>query len=177
MSPDPRQYANIAKQYLEGALTLDHAQPDKGRILVLPTLSLAAHGLEMMLKACLYLNDKPPPRGSKGHDISIFWHDVVCEPLRGAVFVNAHLVAAEFRANKVYPDVPEDDDILPIIEEYVISLGQLHSRIGGYALRYPSEPSRKFPRTPFLVNTLWRTADDLVKRLSELKLAHFHGKI
>nr|WP_296430393.1 hypothetical protein [Roseovarius sp. BRH_c41] len=177
-SSDAGQYASIAKQFLEGALVLNAAQRDRGRILFRPTLALAGHGLELMLKACSNLNGQPPPtKGRKGHDIVSLWGTDVCEPVRGHVFANARLVAAEDRANGDYPDVPNDDDILPLIEEYIIALGNLHGGLSGYPLRYPSDPSQNAPRTPFLIKSLWATADDFVKRPNEFELRRFRGQI
>lgn len=177
-SSDAGQCAIVAKEFLEGALTLNAAQRDKGRILFRPTLALAGHGLELMLKACSYLNGQPPrTSGRKGHDIVSLWGADVCEPVRGHVFVNAHRVAAEDRASRDYPDVPDDDDILPLIEEYVIALGKLHGGTGGYPLRYPSDPGQKAPRTPFLVKTLWAAADDFVRRPNDFELRRFRGQV
>lgn len=170
-------HAGIAKSYLEGALTLNAARRDKGRILFRPTLALAGHGLEMMLKACSFLNGgKPPTTGRKGHDVVSLWKADECKPVREHVFSNARRVAAEDRASAAYPDVPEDDEIHPLIEKYVIDLGKLHGGDRGYPLRYPSDPGKMAPRTPFLVKSLWAAADDLVKRPNEFELHYIHVK-
>ncbi len=175
-STDARQRASMAKQYLEGALTLDAAQGVKGRILFLPTLALAGHGLELMLKACLFLNGKQPDEVRKcGHKITKLWALDICEPVRGHVFANAFRVAAEDRANGAYPDSINEVEVLPLIEEYVIALGKLHGE-GDFPLRYPADPNLKAPRTPFLVKSLWGAADDLVKRPSDFRLPSFLGK-
>lgn len=172
---DAGQCAAIAKSFLEGAVVLDAAQRDNGRLLFRPTLALAAHGLELMLKSCFYLNDqKPPTKGRKRHDIVHLWQHDASEPLRGSVYVNALLVTAQARERDDYPDLPHDDDIVPLIDEYVIALGKLHGG-DGYPLRYPSDPRVKAPRTPLLVKSLWGAADDLVKRPSDFKLPRFHA--
>lgn len=160
---------------MEGARTLVQAQPEKGRILFRPTLALAGHGLEMLLKACFYLNQKSPPtRGPEGHNIIKLWSDDVSEPVRGAVYLNARLAAETARIENVYPDVPSNDDADSKIEEYVNALGKLHGD-RGHVLRYPSAEGQLAPRSPFLVETLWRTADDMVKRPSDFELSRFLG--
>lgn len=175
---DAGQCASIAKAFLEGAKTLDAARRDAGKkILFQPTLALAGHGLELLLKASSYLNGRPPPtKGQKGHDILTLWDADVCEPVRGHVFTNAHIVAATDRESGEYPDVPEDDEVPKLIEEYVLELGRLHGGTAGYPLRYPSDPSQKAPRTPFLVKSLWATADDFVKRPDDFELTRFRGR-
>ena len=125
----------------------------------------------MMLKACTYLNGKAPPtKGRQGHDIVALWDAQISEPLRGAVFANARLVATEDWQKGMYPDIPVDEDIVPLVTEYVRALGKLHDGSSGYPLRYPSDPNQKAPRTPLLVKTPWRTSDDLVKRPNEFVL-------
>ena len=175
-STDAGQRASMAKQYLEGALTLDAAQRVKGQILFLPTLALAGHGLELMLKACHFLNGKSPAEVKKyGHIIAKMCALDICEPIRGHVFANASWVAAEECANGAYPDSIKEAEVLPLIKEYVIALGKLHGE-GDFPLRYPVDPNLEAPRTPFLVKSLWGAADDLVKRPSDFRLSNFLGK-
>lgn len=99
----------------------------------------------------------------------------ICEPVRGHVFGNAIMVAAEDRQGGNYPDVPSEADVIPLIEEYILALGKLHG-MRDHPLRYPAPPNQKAPRMPFLVRTLGRVADDLVKRPSDFELARFVGK-
>lgn len=171
------KHASLSKQFLEGALTLDASQQEKGRILFVPTLALAGHGLELMLKACMLLNnEEPPTRGREGHSISDLWKRDVCEPVRGNVYAYANIAVLEHRENINYRGVPdENEDVIAIIEDHVLSLGDLH---GGklFPLRYPSDPDKKSPRTPLLVRALWGAADDFVKRPDEFRLAHFRGE-
>jgi len=174
-SSEAGQFAGLAKAFLEGARVLDAAQPEIGRILFPPTLALAGHGLELILKACFFINGcEPTRRGNKGHRIELLWKAEICEPLRGAVYANARVVAEIDRSNSQYRGVPDDDNVLELIEEYVLELCNLHGE-NGYPLRYPAEQGREAPRTPFLVKSLWRTADDLVKRPREFELVSFSG--
>ena len=168
------QFASLAKQFLEGALTLDAAQKEKGRILFRPTLALAGHGLELMLKACLCINGLPLTKGRDGHNIGKLWSNEVCEPLRGHMYDNARIVAEVDRLKGDYPDVPKDEDVLALIQEYLLELGKLHGG-GAYPLRYPANPNQTAPRTPFLVKSLRRTADDLVKRPNHFELQRFRS--
>ena len=175
-SSDAGQCASTAKQFLEAALVLDAAQRENGRILFRPTLAVAGHGLELMLKACFHLNGrKPPTSGKRGHDILKLWVDDVCEPVRGSVFANAMLVVERNRTDGFYPDIPDGDRIIPTIDEYVTELCRLHGR-ARYPLRYPADAGQKAPKTPFLIKSLWGAADDLVKRPSEFKLSRFRGE-
>lgn len=171
------KHASLAKQFLEGALTLDAAQQEKGRILFVPTLALAGHGLELMLKACMFLNKEEPPRsGPNGHKVSDFWKREVCEPVRGTVYAHANIAVLEHRESPLYRGVPdENEDVTAIIEDYVASLGNLHGE-KSFPLRYPSAPDKKGPRTPLLVKALWGAADDFVKRPDEFRLARFRGE-
>ena len=177
LSTETGKFASLAKQYLEGALYLDEGQRKKGRILRLPTLALAGHGLELMLKACVCLNGQSPPKnGRDGHDIGKLWSKEVCEPIRGHVFLNATIVAKSDRNTGVYADPIDDDQVQPLIEEYILELGKLHGE-KDFPLRYPSDAGKMAPNTPFLVKSLWRTADDLVKRPNDFELHRFRKLI
>jgi hypothetical protein len=175
---DAGKSAFIAKRYLEGAATLNAATQQTGRrILHLPTLALAGHGLEVMLKACMCLNgNTPPTKGRLGHDIGKLWAHDSCEPVRVHVLINARLQADNDRVSNIYPDVPARAEVDKLIYEYVEALGRLHGE-DGYALRYPSPPETMGPRAPLLVGALWRTSDDLVKRPNDFVLDQFRKHV
>lgn len=173
-STDAGQFASAAKQFLEGARVLDEAPLSPIRLLFRPTLHLAGHGLELMLKACVYLNDsKPSTSGSQGHNIDHLWSLPICEPVRGHVRINAHLAVQEDRSNPRYRGIPAIADVDQLIDEHVKALCDLHGPGSGYPLRYPADPDAKGPNTPLLVKSLWRTADDLVKRPNDFRLDRF----
>jgi hypothetical protein len=175
-SADAGKYASVSKQFLEGALVLSEAQSDRGRILFRPTLALAGQGLEVLLKACMSWNGQAPKTtGRGGHDIVGMWDLDVCEPVRGHVLANAVRVATEVRDSRNYQGVPEEADVLPLILENVRILGELHGG-GGFPLRYPTAVDKKGPMTPFIVQALWATADDFIKRPNDFKLAEFQGR-
>jgi hypothetical protein len=171
-SSEAGQFSVIAKQFLEGALTLDveRRKHNKSRMLFRPTLALAGHGLELMLKACVYLNGKEPTiKGRKGHDVLRLWNSDICEPVRRHVFANAILVSEEDRTSGIYHDVPEQNEIESIIAEYVVELGKLHGK-APYQLRYYASTNQTAPNSPLLVRSLWKTSDDFVKRPNEFML-------
>lgn len=178
-SSEGGQFAGLSKQHLEGALVLDEAQRDRGKILFRPTLLLAGQGLELMLKGCSVWNGGAiNTSGRGGHALIDMWDSEVCEPVRGHVFVNATRIAAEDRDSGRYPDPVAEGDTLSTIDELIRALADLHGMPKLYPLRYPlkpNDPSLLAPRTPFLVKTLHATADDFVKRPDDFKLDVFRG--
>lgn len=163
-----------AASYMKGAATLSAAQRQEGRVLFLPTLSLAGQGLELMLKACCQLNEHPFEQGKAGHEILSMWQSDVCEPLRGNTYVAAGFIAQELAESGLYPDKPIEDPIKEI-EEYVQALCKLHF-MDKYPLRYPKAPGIKGPNTPFLVQTLNDVAQTMVRNPTAFKLDVFHGR-
>ncbi|HEX7782513.1 MAG TPA: type II toxin-antitoxin system ParD family antitoxin [Sphingobium sp.] len=162
-------------QYLEAAVILDEAQRLKGKVLFRPTLALAGHGLELMLKACLYHNSiSPPTSGKAGHRVNDMWEMDACEPVRGHVYSNAIREVSDARDEGIYEGVPIGVDETALIEEYILALGILH---GGapYPLRYPTDDETLGPVTPWLVRSLRRTADDFLKRPNEFDVMQFQG--
>ena len=170
-SSEAGRLAGLSKSFLEGARVLDEAQLATGKILFPPTLALAGHGLELMLKCCFRINGlDPPTSGKRGHELKPLWEKDICEPLRNAVCANARLAANVDRSNPRYRGVPDDTKIPPLIEQAVLDLCRLQGE-HGYPLRYPPETGKEAPRTPLLVKALWRTADDLVKRPADFVLS------
>jgi hypothetical protein len=156
--------AAVAKQYMEAALLLVEAPPEKHHLLLRPTLALAGHGTEVLLKACISLNGAAyTKRGPAGHDVGMLWEREECEAIRGHTFMNARHAAEHARHRRNSLDVPRKDEVDVLIKEYIGELGRLHGE-GGYVLRYTAPDAATAPRAPFLVNTLWRTADDFIKR-------------
>jgi hypothetical protein len=165
---DAGKFALLAKAFFEGALTLKDAMPSKGKVLFVPTLNLAAHGLELMLKAALLHNGRQPPtRGRPGHDIIGMWNEKEAEPVRCGLRRNAKIVHQIALHEAVYKGVAEVTEPAALAEEYVKALGELHGALTSYPLRYPESQPRLAPRAPLLVDALHRTADDFVKRPSE----------
>ncbi|SFA53504.1 hypothetical protein SAMN04487972_11112 [Paracoccus halophilus] len=160
-------------EFLLGAKALNAASLEGTPFLQRPTLALAGHGLEMMLKACCYVNGrKPPSNGKKGHDIAALWQDDICLAVRLHVYIHAGYAVEEARLSGMFPDVPEDDEAQTLIEEYVKELCRLHGGTAGYPLRYPHECDEKAPPKHFVVDALCGAADDMAKSLSEFDLRH-----
>ena len=162
------KHAALAMSFFEGALTLKDAMPTKGNVLFVPTLNLAAHGLELMLKAAFLHNGrKPPQSGRAGHDIIGMWNEKEAGPVRCGVRTNADIVHQTALQDAVFKGVAEVTEPAALAEEYVKALGELHGALASYPLRYPESERRLAPRAPLLVDALHRTADDFVKRPSE----------
>lgn len=158
-----------AKRHLEGALTLTEAMHDKGRILHLPALHLAGHGLELMLKAAILFNGGTVNTGRGGHDIEQMWRRQEAEPVRIHVRINANIAhSIELEADR-YCGVEGIEDAALLAEEYVLALGRLHALAKKYPLRYPMDEAVEAPRAPLLVQALWRTSDDFVKRWDDFR--------
>lgn len=169
-------FASLAKEYFEGAWALDEAQRDHGKILFRPTLFLAGQGLELMLKACTVCNAQRINRsGRGGHDIVGMWLSDACEPIRRSVFENSVRLAVDYRQSGEYPDVLSDKEVVATIDEYVRAPGVLHGG-GGTLCGTQQDQRQKAPRTPFLVKTLYATADDFIRRPSDFSLAGVHEK-
>jgi hypothetical protein len=174
---DAGQYAILGKQFLEAAVTLEAAPAERKRLLFRPTLALAGHGLELMLKASALINgETPQTKGRAGHDIETLWNMPGCEAFRGHVLINARRAADEARTSGQYVDVPLPDELEAVIVDHVLALGGLHGD-STYPLRYRSSPATDAPRTPFLVRTLALCADDLVKRPSDFLISQFRTRI
>ena len=167
------KFAIVSLQFFEAARVLSAAQREKGRILFRPTLMVAGQGLEMLLKACWHLNALEPPKsGKEGHDIKSLRQPDICEPVRKHLIHNALLAVEEGRESGIYTGIPKNKNVPSLIEKCVLELGSLHAS-KNYPLRYPTSENINAPRTPFLVNALWKTADDLVRRPNDFELNHF----
>lgn len=160
------RFAITAVEFLHAALILDSARMQEGKILFRPTLALAGHGLELILKACLKLNGGSSDfKGRSGHDLWPMWEDNRCVILRQIFLVHAKEVLFRAQQNDSYYDVPKPDDyelIMPMVKE----LCDLHSK---YELRYRMQDSSA-PPTPWLVKTLYETSNEFFRQPNLFKL-------
>ena len=164
------QFAIVAKQFLLAAATLSDAPANHRKMLFRPTLANTGQGLELLLKASLFLNGQTKQiKGRKGHDILKLWRADECKLIRCCVYENALNSARFDRANSKYLGIPEDKDVISIVEEHIVFLCELHSSKFGYPLRYPSDEVNEGPRTPLLVKSLLATADDFLKRPNQFR--------
>lgn len=167
----------VAKQYMEAALVLVEAPPDRHHVLLRPTLALAGHGLKVMLKACICLNGGVyPKKGRDGHDVGHLWARDECEAVRGHTLINAGYAAEDARYRLGSANVPKPDEVEDLIQEYIGELGRLHGN-QGYVLRYTAPDTTLAPRAPFVLQTLWRTADDFIKRPNDYLMQSFRDRI
>lgn len=167
---DAGEFSALALAYLEGAIALEKERLKKGNVLSAPILALSSHGLELILKACFFLNEiAPPTRGPDGHNSLALWNSTIAAPLRERVVINAGIAAKIDQNNPAYRGVPSPDEASTLMADYAVELCKLNAT-RGYPLRYPPPEEIMVPRTPLLVKALWRTADDLVRWPWEFKL-------
>lgn len=163
---DAGKFISRAKCFLEAAHVLDDKMHDgQSGMLFAPALHLIGHGLELMLKGCLLHNGMPKKKAvSYGHNVNDMWeHDLVAL-LRQAARANAWMSFQIALQTERFPDAHKVDDPVALFDEYRNALGILHAEQKNYPIRYPTDVDRVGPSTPLLVATLWRTADDYVKR-------------
>jgi hypothetical protein len=171
------QFAITAVEYMKAALVLDQARLKEGKVLFRPTLHLAAHGLELILKACLTLNGHPGTfRGREGHNLWPMWEDDRCSTLRQNVLNNAKTVLVKDQYNDRYGgDVPCPENYQSILDILKV-LCALHSEQSETRkssvdhLRYRME-KKDAPHTPWLVKTLYETSDDFLRQPNHFKLS------
>jgi hypothetical protein len=150
---------------LYAALILDAERVGAGKILFRPTLHLAGHALELLLKACLCLNGQTKDAASKhGHNIWPLWESMECNVLRKQVIFRAKRLAKVDQRNENHPEVQTSAEI-ESIEAPIKKLCDLHKE---NLLRY-REGSKQAPDNPRLVKTLYETSDDFFRQPSHFK--------
>ncbi|MBX4894925.1 hypothetical protein [Rhizobium bangladeshense] len=171
LETDAGTFIGRAKCFLEAARVLDDKMLDgRSGMLFAPALHLAGHGLELLLKGCLIHNGLSKMRVvGFGHRINEMWAVDLVEPLRLAAGYNAGITHQEAVACGLFQDAKNIDNPREVFEEYRSALGDLHAETKVYPIRYPTEDERVGPKTPLLVGTLWRTADDYVKRPDDFR--------
>ena len=165
------QHSLLALQFFEGARVLSDAQREKGRVLFRPTLMLAGHGLELLVKSCILLNGGTPDRsGRGGHQIFQMWDGDDCSLLRKRTVENALEVVRADRRAATYPDVPADSEVPECVQALIAELCMLHGE-KKYPLRYPQSDRKKTgPSTPLLVKALYETSYDFVRNQCQFAL-------
>ena len=154
-------------RFLYAANTLMNSSEYKQtNALFTPTLHMAAHGIELLLKAnLLYLGvDARKIRNSFGHDLRALWlYDLNCklrneaEEIAANVWMSAH-------ASRNYVD-SFDGDPKALLVEYLFALSDLHTSASNYALRYISDDSTLAPLPYLLVETFYESSDRQLRRL------------
>jgi hypothetical protein len=166
---DAGKFISRAKCFLEAAGVLDNEMADRRKgMLFTPTLHLVGHGMELLLKGCMIHNGLSKEQVvSFGHRVNEMWEHDQAAPVRIACLQNAWITHQTAVDSGRFPDAEKVTDPVAVFEEYRTALGKLHSEPKHYPIRYPTDDERVAPKTPLLVGTLWRTADDYVKRYNE----------
>lgn len=167
------KYLVLSIQFLRAARVLSDAQAAEGRVLFLPTLTLAGQGLELLLKAGKHWNlDPPPTNGKDGHAVRKFWSSAACEPIRLHTYNTAKVERDEAALEGVtLDDGLPSGDLPKLIDEYILCLGKLHEA-QPFPLRYPSDENETMaPRSPWLVRVFERTAMDFLRNPSTFRSA------
>ncbi|WP_160003895.1 hypothetical protein [Rhizobium sp. 18055] len=168
---DAWKYIARAKSFLEGAYVVELHSASCG-ILITPALHLAGHGLELLLKGCLLQNGYSTIQLlSFGHRINDMWPLAAAEQLRLAARINAAITHQDAISAGDYPAVEVVINPQELFETHLTDLGALHAETMHFPIRYPAEDERIAPRASLLIGSLWRTADDYVKRWSDFKTA------
>jgi len=151
------QWLAMSKRYFRAARVLvDSPEFTKDLGLLLPTIQLTAHGIELFLKGNL-IGAGMPPSEVEGfrHRLWDLWQEPRNAILRSEVAAIAQAVRID--AEEAGRWDGRNRSPAGLIEEYVRCLARLHGRETRIALRYPSK-GLKGPRAPFLVETFERAA-------------------
>lgn len=140
-----------AYQFLRAADVLKRSE--EYQILFKPVLHLAAHGIEVLLKANLVgagltLKDVK----GYGHKISKLWNDSRNQLLRDKALSEAEKVWQEAKTDEKWAD-EFGEDPKKLLEEYIEKINILHTAESDYALRYVAKPGTEGPRVHLLVDT------------------------
>lgn len=156
-------------RYLLAAEVLRRSEEYKrGRLLVTPTLHVAAHGIELFLKAALVRTGLSESDVRKfGHDILALWNHDLNATTRTDIIAAAD---EEWEAAKQDPRWADDFaafDKTPL-EEYLRRLNELHTKDSDFALRYVTgrTPDTAGPKPHLLSATFYRVADRYLREMT-----------
>lgn len=155
-----------AKRFLTGADVLRRsAEYQSSRILFTPVLHLAAHGIEVLLKANLVgagltLDEV---RKKYGHDIAALWAHDLNRLLRDEAASEARKVWQTAQADGRWQDRFGDDPV-NLLEEYLAAISVLHTAASEYALRYVAASEMTAPRPHLLIETFLPISDLCVRQ-------------
>ncbi|WP_326524622.1 hypothetical protein [Sphingomonas sp.] len=158
-----------AKRYLlAGEVLRQSDEYESGKLLVTPTLHVAAHGIELFLKAALIRNGATEIEARKfGHDILALWNDGRNLNTRADILTAA---AEEWEAAKQNPHWKDDFGAFEKapLEEYVQRLSELHTRETDYALRYTAgrTSTTAGPKPHLLSATFYRICDRYLREMT-----------
>lgn len=158
----------MAKRYMMAARTLRlSADYAAGRALFVPTLHVAAQGIEVLLKANLIGSGLTASEVKAfGHDIWRLWQHSKNERLRDQAMIEATAAYERAKADKPavgYADTFEEDP-QALLMEYLKALSVLHTRESEFALRYVSDAAIEAPRPHLLAETFFEIADLCIRQ-------------
>lgn len=155
-----------AKRFLSGADVLRRsAEYQSSKVLFTPVLHLAAHGIEVLLKANLVgaglsLDEV---RKKHGHDIAALWSHDLNRLLRDEAASEARKVWQSAKADGRWQDRFEGDPA-KLLEEYLAAINALHTAASEYALRYVAASEMTAPRPHLLIETFLLVSDLCVRQ-------------
>ena len=165
-----KEFAALALSYFHAADALSGAQSKRGRCLFRPTLFVLGQGLELMLKGCMLLNNKPIIRkGSKGHELRRLWNDDASAEIRDRYLINAEVARCEAADTGFYKAVPKTMND-KLATNMLFSLIDFHGEgIARYPVPEIKGSPRKGPRTAWLSKSLFYTAHDFYARTEDFR--------
>lgn len=153
---DAGQIISGAHRYIRSAKELRNSDTwnERPTFLQTPTLHLLAHGIELLLKYPLLAKGWATDgvRRKFGHDLLGLWNQDENARLRELLLAESNVAwEAARESNKWQHD---DFDKSPSYElvSALNTIGMLHSKESGFALRYIVPPGTRAPRPAFLID-------------------------
>lgn len=160
---DAGQIIAGAHRYISSAKELRKSDTwnERPTFLQTPTLHLLAHGIELLLKYPLLTNGWAADGVRKrfGHDLLSLWNQDENARLRKLVLAESNVAWEAARGSNKWQhddfDKSPPDELLSALA----TLGMLHSKESGFALRYIVPPGTRAPRPAFLIDVFGYVAE------------------
>jgi hypothetical protein len=158
-----------SKQFLAAAETLMRSSEyeDRPKLLLAPTLHLAAHGIELLLKFPHFRAGMSAGAvgSAYGHDLKKLWADERARTIRELAKDSAALAWEAARESARWDDdfrgSPEE-----LVEEFLSRLAELHGKDTNFGLRYLLPAAATGPRPGLIVDTFLDVSDRVLKNPS-----------
>jgi hypothetical protein len=137
-----------------------------------PTLSLVAHGIELLCKFPLISSGKSQDEVKReyGHDLQALWQRPENSRLRAATYKNGRVAWHIALSSGKWPIEQFTGNPDQVIDDAVKRLATLHGSESRYALRYTLEKETMAPRPAFLIDAFGGVAERLVSNPEYLNL-------
>ncbi|MBK1793528.1 hypothetical protein JHL21_03355 [Devosia sp. WQ 349] len=147
-------------RYFEAAKTI-FLHTDNGRIALAPTLHLAAHGLEVLLKSALTYQgySAAEVQADFGHDIRKMWDHPKCSKIREVALDNCANAELEALATKRLAGPPNKRP-RELLAKAIVDLSIAHSK-QPLPLRYASD-DRKVPPPHIFIYTFLPLSEEAI---------------